>query len=159
MVELLLLLLLLVANGSPILARELLGDRLAGPMDAGATLADGHRLLGASKTWRGLVTAVLTTTLLSIAFGWPWQIGATIGACAMLGDALSSFTKRRIGLPSSARAPGLDHLPESFLPLLACKPLLDLSWAQVLLLSLGFMIANLLLSRLMHRLGIRKHPY
>ena len=157
--ELRLLLLLLAANGSPIIARVLLGDRLAGPLDVGATLADGHPLLGASKTWRGLVTAVLTTALLSLALGWPWQIGATIGACAMLGDALSSFIKRRMGLPSSAMAPGLDHIPESFLPLLACKPMLQLSWTQVLLLSLGFMVANLLLSRVLHRLGVRKHPY
>jgi len=26
-------------------------------------------------------------------------------------------------------------------------------------LSLGFMVANLALSRLLHRLGIRRHPY
>ena len=64
-----------------------------------------------------------------------------------------------MGLPSSAMAPGLDHIPESFLPLLACKPMLQLSWTQVLLLSLGFMVANLLLSRMLHRLGVRKHPY
>jgi hypothetical protein len=34
-----------------------------------------------------------------------------------------------------------------------------LSWTQVILLSLGFMVADLLLSRLLHQLGIRRHPY
>jgi len=157
--DLYLLLLLLVANGSPIVARKLLDSRFDRPLDSGKVLADGHRLLGPSKTWRGLVAALLVTSLCALALGWPWEIGITIGCFAMLGDSASSFIKRRLGMASSAMAPGLDHLPESILPLLACKPLLALSWAQVVSLSLGFMVANLLLSRLLHRLGIRRHPY
>lgn len=157
--ELILLLLLITANGSPIVARNLLGSRFDRPLDGGKVLANGQRLLGVSKTWRGLIAAVLATGLLTILIGWPWQVGACIGVFAMLGDAASSFIKRRLGMASSARAPGLDHIPESLLPLLACKPLLQLSWLQVLLLSLGFMVANFALSRLLHRLGIRRHPY
>lgn len=157
--DLILLLLLLIANGSPIVVRELLGRGFDRPLDGGKVLADGHRLLGPSKTWRGLVAAVLTTTLFALALGWPWEIGVTIGVFAMLGDTASSFIKRRLGLASSTMAPGLDHIPESMLPLLACKPLLALSWTQVLLLSLCFMAANMVLSRLLHRLGIRRHPY
>jgi CDP-2,3-bis-(O-geranylgeranyl)-sn-glycerol synthase len=156
--ELWLMLLLLTANGSPIVARELLGNRLDYPLDGGRSLADGQRILGDSKTWRGLVAAVLASTLLTLAIGWPWQVGVVIGLAAMLGDSASSLIKRRLGLPSSSPAPGLDHIPESLLPLLACKSLLQLSWTQVILLSLGFMLANLLLSRLLHRLGIRRHP-
>ncbi len=159
MQELVMLLLLLTANGSPIVARNLLGSRLDAPLDAGMTLADGHRLLGATKTWRGLAAALVATTMVALLFGWPWQIGATVGALAMLGDAASSFVKRRLGMPPSTSVPGLDHIPESLLPLLACKPLLGLSWSQVVLLSLGFMAADLVLSRLLHRLGVRKHPY
>ncbi len=159
MVELFLMLLLLAANGSPILTRNLLGNRWGTPLDLGKTLPDGQRILGDSKTWRGLVAAVLASTLVAIAIGWDWQTGALIGLFAMLGDALSSFVKRRLGKPSSTMAPGLDHIPESLLPLLVCRSMLELSWTQVILLSLGFMIANLLLSRWLHRLGIRRHPY
>ena len=157
--ELWLILLLIAANGSPIVARELLGGRLNYPLDGGRSLSDGHRILGDSKTWRGLVAAVVASTLLTLAIGWPWQAGVAIGLAAMSGDAVSSFVKRRLGLPSSSPAPGLDHIPESFLPLLACKSLLQLSWTQVVLLSLGFMVADLVLSRILHRLGIRRHPY
>ncbi len=157
--ELILLLLLLTANGSPILARELSGDGLNHPLDHGRVLADGHRLLGPSKTYRGLVTAILATTLLAIASGLPWHIGAIVGVLAMLGDACSSFVKRRLGMPAGAKAPGLDHVPESLLPLLICKPLLGLSWTQVLLLSLAFLLLHLVLSRLLYRFGVRKHPY
>ena len=157
--DLVLLLLLLCANGSPIVARLLLGGRWAYPLDAGRTLADGYRLLGESKTWRGLIAAVLITTVFALAVGHSWQTGAAIGFFAMLGDSGSSFIKRRLGMPSSTMAPGLDHIPESLLPLLVCKPLLQLSWMQIMLLSVGFMVANVLLSRWLHRLGIRRHPH
>ena len=157
--ELWLMLLLLTANGSPILARELLRGRLDHPLDGGRMFADGRRILGDSKTWRGLAAAVLASTLLALAIGWPWQTGVVIGLAAMLGDSASSFVKRRLGLASSSPVPGLDHIPESLFPLLACRSLLQLSWTQVVLLSLGFMVANRLLSRLLHRLGVRRHPY
>jgi hypothetical protein len=122
--DLILLLLLLIANGSPIVVRELLGRGFDRPLDGGKVLADGHRLLGPSKTWRGLVAAVLTTTLFALALGWPWGIGVTIGVFAMLGDTASSFIKRRLGLASSTMAPGLDHIPESILQT-ASGPFLD----------------------------------
>lgn len=159
MTSLSLFLLLLVANGGPILARLVLRERFAAPLDGGRVLADGQRLLGASKTWRGLVSAILLGTLCAPLLGLAWQIGALVGACAMLGDALSSLVKRRLGMPSGAMAPGLDHIPESLLPLLVCRPLLGLSWTQIVLLSLAFMIANLVLSRLGYRLGLREHPH
>ena len=159
MEALFLFLLLLIANGSPIITRALLGDRLAAPLDGGRTLGDGRRLLGASKTWRGLVAATLLSTLCAPLLGLSWYIGMLIGVLAMLGDALSSFVKRRLGMASGAMAPGLDHLPESLLPLLACRPLLALSWTEVVVSSLGFMAANLLLSRLAYHLGLRERPY
>lgn len=159
MSDLILLLLLLIANGSPILARHALRDRLAAPVDGGHTLADRRRLFGPAKTWRGVVAAVLATTLAATLLGPSWSIGALIGLFAMLGDLLSSFVKRRLGIPAGGMAAGLDHLPESLLPLLVCQPLLGLSWLEVVLLSLAFMAANLVLSRLFYHLGVREHPY
>jgi len=154
-----LFLLLLIANASPVIARVVLGDSLAAPLDFDRTLGDGRPLLGPSKTWRGLATAALVSTLCAPLLGLAWQIGTLVGVLAMLGDALSSFVKRRLGMASGAMAPGLDHIPESLLPLLACRPLLALSWTEVVLSSLGFMAANLLLSRVAYHLGLREHPY
>lgn len=159
MEELYVLLMLLTANGSPIVARLLLRNRYAWPLDHGRMAADGRRLLGPSKTYRGLIAAVLATTLVAVIIGYPWHTGPVIGSLAMLGDACSSYLKRRFGLPSGTMAAGLDHVPESLLPLLACKPLLGLSWGQVVLLSVAFILSHLLLSRLLYRLGIRRHPY
>jgi hypothetical protein len=39
---------------------------------------------------------------------------------AMLGDLFSGFVKRRLGMGPSDKALGLDYVPESLLPLLAC---------------------------------------
>jgi CDP-2,3-bis-(O-geranylgeranyl)-sn-glycerol synthase len=159
MIELNLLLLLLIANGTPILARLLLGDRFTLPVDAGLTDAGGKPWLGHSKTVRGVLAAVLVTAFAAPLFGLPWQTGAMIGLLAMLGDLTASFIKRRLGLPSSSQALGLDQIPESLLPALYCASGLDLDWSAVLRIVLGFWISEILLSRLLFRLGIRRHPY
>lgn len=157
--EIHLLLLLFIANGSPILARIILGERFNRALDGGRLLSDGRPLLGASKTLRGIVSAILATTLAAPLIGIPWIIGLLLAVFAMLGDLASSFLKRRLGLQPSSMALGLDQIPESFLPLLVCRPLLELPWAQVLYLTLAFFALELLLSQLLYRLGIRKHPY
>ena len=48
---------------------------------------------------------------------------------------------------------------ERLFQVLACKPLLGLSWNRVFALTAGFMIANLLLSRVLFHIGLREHPY
>lgn len=159
MMEFQLLLLLFIANGSPILARTLLGKHFQGALDGGRLLADGYPLLGSSKTLRGLISAILVTTVVAPLIGFSWLIGLLIGGFAMLGDLLSSFLKRRLGLDPSSMALGLDQIPEAFIPLLICRPLLELSWAQVLYLTLAFFFLELLVSQILYRLGIRKHPY
>jgi CDP-2,3-bis-(O-geranylgeranyl)-sn-glycerol synthase len=82
-----------------------------------------------------------------------------IGLAAMLGDLLSSFLKRRLGLASSARALGLDQLPESLLPTAVVAGPLDLSAPQVCGIAAAFFALELLLSRLLYRLRLRKRPY
>lgn len=158
MLEIKLWMLLLIANGSPIAARRALGARWARPVDGGRRWR-GQPLFGPSKTWRGLVIAVLMSTLAAPWLGLSWQNGFVIGSLAMFGDLLSSFVKRRAHLAPGARAIGLDHLPESMLPLLACIPLLGVTLWQVLLISTAFMLADLLLSRGLYAMGIGDHPH
>lgn len=159
MTELVLLALLLIANGSPVVVRMLLDERLAWPLDGGVVLADDRPLFGASKTWAGLAAALVATTLSAPLFGLSAGLGLLLGGGAMAGDLFSSFVKRRLRLESGAMALGLDQVPESLLPLLLCQPLLALSWIQVALLTVAFLAANLLISQLMFRLGVGEHPY
>lgn len=158
-IELKLLLLLLVANGAPILARYLFGDRFNSPLDGGYLTANGHHLLGPSKTVRGLGASLLSSAAVAQIIGIHWRWGLMIGAFAMLGDLCASFIKRRLDLPPSSRAIGLDQVPESLIPLIPCAVVFNLSWWIVFALVIAFWILDTLLSRLLFRLGIRRRPY
>ncbi|HNF66485.1 MAG TPA: CDP-archaeol synthase [Plasticicumulans sp.] len=154
-----LLFLLFVANGAPILATRVLDTAGDHPIDGGHRFLDGRPLFGPSKTWRGLGVALLASTLAALLLGWPAWIGLLIGAAAMLGDLLSSFLKRRLGLASSAQALGIDQVPEALLPLLAVRETLALDGWVIAALVAAFVVLELLLSRLLYRLHIRRQPY
>jgi CDP-2,3-bis-(O-geranylgeranyl)-sn-glycerol synthase len=77
----------------------------------------------------------------------------------MAGDLTSSFIKRRLGIASSGRALGLDQVPEALLPLLVCYGALGLGPLEVLLTVTLFSIGSPLISPLMFRIGIRRHPH
>lgn len=153
------LLLLGVANGTPIIARKILGERFSAPLDGGLKLADGQRLFGASKTVRGVLLAVVATALVAPLVGIEMMIGAGLAAASMLGDLLSSFTKRRLRLRPHAQALGLDQIPEALLPLLLLRARLSLSAGDIVLLVALFIALELVLSRLLFRLKIRDRPY
>jgi len=153
------LLLLAIANGAPIAAKRLMGDRLSRPLDGGGLFFDGKPLLGPSKTIRGIVVAVASTLLASILIGERWTAGLVVGVTSMLGDLVSSFVKRRLGLASSARATGLDQVPEVLLPALAAMPLLGLTWTDVAAVVVIFCVGEIVLSKWLYRIGFRDEPH
>jgi CDP-2,3-bis-(O-geranylgeranyl)-sn-glycerol synthase len=154
-----LLILLALANGAPVIAKKIFRNHLSAPLDGGALFFDGRPVFGPSKTVRGVVLALGATALGAALLGLGWQTGILVAGLAMAGDLLSSFIKRRLGRPASSRAIGLDQVPESLLPLLACRGLLLLSWADVLAVAVLFLVGELLLSRLLYKAHIRDQPY
>jgi len=82
-----------------------------------------------------------------------------VGATAMAGDLCSSFLKRRLGLAPSSKATGIDQIPESLLPSLACRHALSLTAVDVLAVTTLFLVGEILLSRLLFRLHFRDRPY
>ena len=159
MLELKLLVLLAIANGAPVLACKFLGNRWNFPLDCGFSLGDGQPLLGESKTLRGILFSIFTSATLAPFLGIHWKIGALFAFFSMLGDLLSSFTKRRLKLTSSSMALGLDQIPESLLPLFALKDKLALDAYSIVMITVVFFIAELGLSRILYKLHIRKRPY
>jgi len=151
--------LLALANGAPLVAAKLLGPHLAFPLDGGIAFVDGHPLLGIAKTVRGVVAALMAATAGAPLIGMPARVGALVGASAMAGDVLSSFVKRRLGLPPSSRATGLDQIPESFLPLLVCWPILPLTLWDILAVTAIFLLGEIMLSRALYRMHLRDRPY
>lgn len=151
--------LLFLANGAPILAARLFRGRFAHAIDGGYTAPDGNPWLGPSKTFRGVFASVMACTAIAPAFGLSLHVGAIFAGSAMLGDLLTSFIKRRLGLKPSSQLFGVDHALEAFMPLAACAGYFHLEWKEVLALTVGFWLFGNLLSKLLFSIGIRKHPY
>ena len=158
-VDLQLLTLLMLANGTPVIAKKMLGGHYSYPLDGNLTFADGRPVFGRSKTIRGILLSVLVTTVSAPIIGLGWKTGFLVGSFAMAGDLFSSFCKRRLGLPSSSRASGLDQIPEALLPLLACRNLLALTAADIVVCVVMFVIGEVVLSRLLYAFRLRDRPY
>ena len=151
--------LLLVANGSPIIATRVLGARLGWPLDHDLRWTDGRPWFGPSKTLRGVATAVGATAIAGALVGPGWETGTVIAAAAMVGDLLSSFVKRRSNRPVHSRATGLDQIPESLLPLLAVSSALSLTAPDVVMGVAVFVVGEVLLSRWLYKEHLRDRPY
>src|SRR6478609_2697627 len=100
--------LLTLANGTPIVAKKIFRGRLSRPLDFGLMFHDGSPLFGSSKTVRGVFVSILITTAAAPLVGLPPKIGAFVAVTAMAGDLFSSFVKRRLNLRPSTQAFGLD---------------------------------------------------
>lgn len=153
------LVLLTLANGAPVVAKKVLGDRLNAPLDCGLALFDGRPLFGKSKTIRGIVVSILAATAGAPLIGLDLATGAIVAAAAMAGDLLSSFVKRRLDFKPSSQALGLDQVPESLLPLLAARAALSLTALDIAAGVAIFLVGELLLSRLLFKAHLRDEPY
>ena len=153
------LVLLTFANGTPIVAKKIFGSRFALPLDAGIIFFDGRPVFGASKTMRGIVVSILITSAIAPFIGLDLTIGAIVASSAMAGDLFSSFVKRRLNFRSSSQALGLDQVPESLFPMLACRDALSLTIADIALGVGIFFVGALILSRLLFRAHLRDEPY
>jgi CDP-2,3-bis-(O-geranylgeranyl)-sn-glycerol synthase len=160
------LFLLLLANGTPVIAKKLLGSRLAYPIDAGKKFFDGLPLFGVSKTYRGIISSVIVTSAGAALIGYSIQTGILFAIASLagdlvssFGDLVSSFIKRRLGLPPSSRALGLDQIPESTFPLLFFWQTLGLSITTATTVVIIFFAGEIILSQILFRLKIRERPY
>ena len=136
------LLLLGVANGSPVLAATLLKERFNLPLDGGRKLPDGQPLFGSSKTIRGLLVSICSTTIVALVLGFEWSLGVGVAAGAMAGDLFSSFVKRRFRTAPHTQVFGLDQIPEALLPLLLFQDRLGLSWWDITVLLTAFSLSR-----------------
>lgn len=146
-----LVVLLVIANGTPFVLHLLFGELLNRPLDGNRCYRDGRPLLGPAKTFRGFFGAVIATAVLAPLAGLDPATGAVFGLLAMLGDLLSSFTKRRLNIATSHSAPVLDQLPEALLPLIVMQPVLTASFTEIAAVMVIFMIIDLALSWLRDR--------
>ena len=150
---------LVLANGAPVVASRVLKGHWGEPVDGGRLWKDGRPILGASKTWRGLVSGSLSCALFSLITGLGFIFGFLFGLLGLLVDLISSFTKRRLGLQSSSRALVLDQVPEAALPMVMAVFWLGVGWGPSVLIVVFFTLSNIFFSPLLYRLGIRRQPH
>src|SRR5436190_14035014 len=153
------LILLSLANGSPVIAKRIFGLNYAAPVDGNTRFVDGQPFLGPSKTVRGIVISLLVTALGAILLGLQFWLGLLVASTAMAGDLFSSFVKRRLHFAASSKATGLDQIPESLFPLLACRPVLPLTVLDIALACAVFFVGQVLLCGLFFFLRWRDRTY
>ncbi len=159
MLELKLLLLLMVANGLPVILFRWLGDRFSQPVDGGALFFDGRPLFGHSKTWRGFLGGTVGAAIISVLLGYSMMFGMVFGLLSLSGDLVSSFIKRRMSRESSSRAIGLDQIPEAIIPLIVGAAWLGYGANTIIIVTLSFFLLDVLASPILYHMGIRKRPH
>lgn len=119
-----------LANGAPVIANKVpVLNKFKTPLDFGLHFRD-KRVLGDNKTWRGLLSGVFigivvvllqsyiygnweyVRSISSIDYSSPdiWVLGMLLGFGALAGDALESFIKRQMNIPSGERWFPFDQL-------------------------------------------------
>jgi len=168
-----------MANVTPILVAPIPGLRtLNAPIDFGLMFR-GKRVLGAHKTWRGLLSGIILATLtlwlqqLLVAHtGWATTLtssvnyaklptigtGILFGVGALGGDAIESFFKRQRGV-----APGhgwfpFDQLDYIIGAALATMPLVSLSVLQYVFLIVLWLVVHLVASYIGWLTHLKERP-
>ena len=144
------LLLVIVANVAPWAAGRYFPRYWRAPLDCGATLADGTRVLGEHKTWRGLVAGALTCGVVARLLQHPLSLGIAFGLLSLTADTAASFVKRRLRLQPGTEIPGLDQLPEALVPLLVLSRPLGLGLIASFAIAFAFLLLDLAVTRLRH---------
>lgn len=144
------LLLIVLANAAPVIARLVFTNRASTSIDLGFMLQDKQYLFGQTKTWRGLIASLTLTTLIAYLLDYAIVTGLIISISAMLGDLLSSFIKRRLQKQSSTNVLFLDQVPESLFPVLVYSSTVHtLELMEVIVIIIFFIIIELGLSNLL----------
>ena len=154
-----LVLLLTVANVTPVIVKRIFGTWADRAIDGGMRLADGRFVFGSSKTIRGIVSSVIATGLTAAGLSLTLYTGFIIALGAMAGDLTSSFIKRRLGLEPGSKATGLDQVPESLLPSLFASTILPLTAGDIAAIVLIFFCGEVLFARVFFWAGVRDRPY
>lgn len=153
------LFLIVIANAAPVLARLVFSHHGALAIDFGKQLNNQQSIFGATKTWRGLFSSIVITSLAATAMNYTFITGIIIASLAMLGDLLSSFIKRRLNKPSSTGVILLDQLPECLFPALFMLLTTNLTLNQLIAIIISFIIIELILSALLLRLTTRENSH
>ena len=151
------------------------------PIDGGKNFSDGRRLIGNGVTWKGLQNGTIIGTLVGMVLGIIGTFygdlsvltggiiglhvyGSIIGGLvlgflmafgALLGDAVGSFLKRRIGLERGAPAPIMDQLDFVIGALILSLFVVQISWKFFIIIALLSLVLHLGSNTFAYLIGIK----
>lgn len=158
-----------IANMSPVFAARLPWLRdLNTPIDFGKHIRGG-RILGDSKTWRGVffgavIGGIVSTIQYKVFISssesmiFVFTVGASMGFGALFGDAVESFFKRRLGhKPGTGWVP-FDQIDYIIGGLLFVYPFKHLSLEFTLAIFVLYFILHLIFSYIGYWLKFKSQP-
>ena len=132
------------------------------PVDLGKTFIDGRRIIGDGVTWKGLIFGTITGTLVGAIEGvliWDPVYGLIVGFLlsfgALLGDAVGSFIKRRIGIARGRPAPILDQLDFIAGALILASLYTSITWESVIIIAILTLIIHLISNMVAYLTGLK----
>ena len=151
------------------------------PVDGGKNYSDGRRIIGNGVTWKGCINGTILGTVVGIVLGiigtYFGDLSALTGGVvdlhvygnvigglilgflmafgALLGDAVGSFIKRRIGLQSGEPAPIMDQLDFVLGALILSLLVVRISWELFIIIALISLILHLGSNTVAYLLGIK----
>ena len=166
-----------IANATPVIANKIpLLNRWKTPLDFDKSYR-GRRIFGANKSWRGLVFSSLVAGLVSLVtyllydqyfsqLGidteqpslYAFVIGVTLGAGALLGDAIESFFKRQLGKNPGQPWFPFDQLDYIIGGLLFIAPVVPLTWSQRAWITAVWFVSHLFWAYIGYVLKLKDKP-
>ncbi len=148
------------------------------PLDCGKTDSKGNRWIGDGVTWRGFIGGTLLGTLVGAIQGYYGPtllalygnvivtpiavcvsngilIGFLLAFGALVGDALGSFIKRRIGIGRGKPAPILDQIDFLIVALLFASLVVSFSLEFIIIAIVLTLIIHLIANTGAYLLGIK----
>lgn len=148
------------------------------PVDFGKSDSKGVRWIGDGVTWRGMVGGTIIGIITGIIQGLvaPYLlsnfgqyitvpivsnvpegilIGFLLGFGALLGDAIGSFLKRRLGIGRGKPAPLLDQLDFLIVALILVSLVVNLSWQVIIIAIVLTLVIHLLANTGAYLLGLK----
>ncbi len=151
----------MIANASPVFLKK------GTPIDRGKKFVDGRRILGDGKTVEGFFLGLLFGYTVAVAEALVlndvryvvYGISGSMGA--LIGDSVSSFFKRRMGLERGAPLPIVDQLDffvgaSAFMWLVGWRPQ---SLTCLLVAAIIIVILHRLTNYLAYRLHLKEVPW
>lgn len=148
------------------------------PLDFGKTDSKGTRWIGNGVTWRGLIagtiigiitgavqgyiapdilkeigTTLITPIITDVNNG--ILIGFLLGFGALLGDAIGSFLKRRLGIGRGKPAPILDQLDFLIVALILVYPIVTFNWLFLVIAIVLTLAIHLIANTGAYLLGLK----